>query len=221
MGTRQQRQRPYPYRDAIQFSWSCPPKQSATGDFTHSVEAFDEIGLTDQLLCESLKLDRNKEPFMAPNLNVVDGIERSMLLVLNNAYRLRKVALECVHHEGRIVVEAENMVKESTPIEGNLSAVPALSLPYDVWFPAHRHLLTGSEIDRTLFEGCHKLFPMSPIVPQFTQCQKGKKVPNMELSIPFSDSARYFTIFCKCLKNISNAPLGHYPIVPNFRVLAG
>ena len=114
---------------------------------------------------------------MAPNLNVVDGIERSMLLVLNNAYRLRKVALECVHHEGRIVVEAENMVKESTPIEGNLSAVPALSLPYDVWFPAHRHLLTGSEIDRTLFEGCHKLFPMSPIVPQFTQCQKGKNFP--------------------------------------------
>jgi len=54
----------------------------------------------DQPLCESLKLDRNKEPLMAPNLNVVDGIERSMLLVLNNAYRLIKVALERVHHEG-------------------------------------------------------------------------------------------------------------------------
>lgn len=78
---------------------------------------------------------------MPPAFDPVNGIRCSMLPVINDTDRLRKVPLQRVHDECRLDMKTKNMVREGLPVEDNLSVVPALDLPDDVWFLPHRHPL--------------------------------------------------------------------------------
>jgi len=89
-----------------------------------------------------LDFDGNQQKWLLARLNLIESIERAVLLVLLNAYRLAKIPLQFIHDKGRIQMQTHDVANECAPVKNYRSPLPTAQITEDVLLIL-RHWLTN------------------------------------------------------------------------------